>query len=194
MLECSRAASNPSDAPPHRQALQRPIFELKHDGFRALAYVEEGTCRLVSRNSNLFKSFESLKTSLGKLRVQNAILDGEIICIDGHGISQFNQLFSRQGTPVFYAFDLLWLNHEDFRNHPLIDRKERLRELIERNKPERIICAQHVERDGKLLFLEGIVAKRKHGIYKSNSIGWLKIKNPKYSQPEGRHELMTRAK
>ncbi len=35
------------------------IFELKHDGFRALAYVEEGTCRLVSRNSNLFKSFES---------------------------------------------------------------------------------------------------------------------------------------
>ena len=170
------------------------IFELKHDGFRALAYVEEGKCRLVSRNSNLLKSFESLKTSLGKLRVQNAILDGEIICIDGNGISQFNQLFSRQGTPVFYAFDLLWLNHEDLRNFLLIERKERLRELIERNKPERIICAQHVERDGKLLFLEGIVAKRKHGIYKSNSIGWLKIKNPKYSQAEGRHEMMTRAK
>ncbi|MGB7729529.1 MAG: hypothetical protein WBL50_15980 [Candidatus Acidiferrum sp.] len=44
------------------------IFELKHDGFRALAYVEEGKCRLVSRNSNLFKSFESLKKSLGELR------------------------------------------------------------------------------------------------------------------------------
>jgi bifunctional non-homologous end joining protein LigD len=102
------------------------IFELKDDGFPALAYVEEGKCRLISRNSNLFKSFESLKTSLGKLRVQNAILDGEIICIDGHGISQFNQLFSRQGTPVFYAFDLLWLNDEDLRNHPLIERKERL--------------------------------------------------------------------
>jgi hypothetical protein len=40
------------------------IFELKHVGFRALAYVEEGECRLVSRNSNLFKSFESLKKSL----------------------------------------------------------------------------------------------------------------------------------
>ncbi len=78
--------------------------------------------------------FESLKTSLGKLRVQNAILDGEIICIDRHGISQFNQLFSRQGTSVFYAFDLLWLNHEDLRNHPLIDRKERLRELIRRKQ------------------------------------------------------------
>ena len=57
------------------------IFELKHDGFRALAYVEEGPCRLVSRNSNLLKSFRTLKASLGKLRVQNAILDGEIICI-----------------------------------------------------------------------------------------------------------------
>jgi bifunctional non-homologous end joining protein LigD len=177
------------------------IFELKHDGFRALAYVEEGKCRLVSRNSNLFKSFESLKTSLGMLRVQNAILDGEIICIDSNGISQFNQLFSRQGTPVFYAFDLLRLNHEDLRDFPLIDRKQRLRELIERNKLERIIYAQHIEGDGKLLFeeicnndLEGIVAKRKLGIYKSNSIGWLKIKNPKYSQAEGRHELMTRAK
>lgn len=56
---------------------------------------------------DLFKSFESLKKSLGKLRVQNAILDGEIICIDGHGISQFNKLFSQQGTPVLYVFDLL---------------------------------------------------------------------------------------
>jgi bifunctional non-homologous end joining protein LigD len=177
------------------------IFELKHDGFRALAYVEEGKCRLVSRNSNLLKSFQALKESLGKLRVQNAILDGEIICIDRNGVSQFNQLFSRQGTPVLYAFDLLWLNDEDLRNVPLIERKERLRELIERNKPERIIYAQHVEREGKLLFeevcnndLEGIVAKRKHGIYKSNSIGWLKIKNPKYSQAEGRHGMMKRAK
>jgi bifunctional non-homologous end joining protein LigD len=93
------------------------------------------------------------------------------------------------------------LNHEDLRNHPLIERKERLRELIERNKPERIIYAQHVEREGKLLFeevcnndLEGIVRKRKHGIYTSGSIGWLKIKNPKYSQAEGRHELLTDAK
>ncbi len=130
------------------------IFELKHDGFRALAYIEEGSCKLVSRNANQFKSFQSLKESLSKLKVQNAILDGEVVCLDGNGISQFNKLFSRQGTPLFYAFDLLWLNHEDLRNHPLIERKERLRELIERNELERIIYAQHVEREGKLLFEE----------------------------------------
>ncbi|MGB2663046.1 MAG: hypothetical protein WAK48_03510 [Candidatus Acidiferrum sp.] len=107
----------------NHSTIQTTFSSLKHDGFRALTYVEEGKCKLVSRNSNLLKSFQSLKESLGKLRVQNAILDGEIICIDRNGISQFNELFSRQGTPVFYAFDLLWLNHEDLRNHPLIDWK-----------------------------------------------------------------------
>lgn len=100
---------------------------------------------------------------------------------------------------MFYAFDLLWLNGEDLRNVPLIERKQHLCELIRANKLERVIYAQHVEGNGKLLFeeicnndLEGIVAKRKHGIYKSNSIGWLKIKNPKYSQAEGRHDLFKR--
>ncbi len=79
------------------------IFELKHDGFRALAYVEEGKCKLVSCNSNLLKSFQALTGSLGMLRVQNAILDGEIICIDGSGVSQFNTLcgFSHSFTQGF---------------------------------------------------------------------------------------------
>ncbi|MGB9509850.1 MAG: hypothetical protein WBQ91_26965, partial [Candidatus Acidiferrum sp.] len=91
------------------------------------------------------------------------------------------------------------LNGADLRNVPLIERKQHLCELIRTNKLERIIYAQHVEGNAKLLFeeicnndLEGIVAKRKHGIYKSNSIGWLKIKNPKYSQAEGRHDLFKR--
>lgn len=54
------------------------IFELKHDGFRAIAYIENSTCRIVSRNLNHFKSFDLLKKSLEKLPVQNAILDGEV--------------------------------------------------------------------------------------------------------------------
>jgi len=74
------------------------IFELKHDGFRAIAYIDAGECKLISRNLNRFKSFESLKKPLDKLRVQNAILDGEIVCLDSHGVSQFNQLFSRRAA------------------------------------------------------------------------------------------------
>ena len=65
------------------------IFELKHDGFRALAYIDAGECRLVSRNLKNLR-FESLRTALGKLPVKNAIIDGEIVCLDGKGVSQFN--------------------------------------------------------------------------------------------------------
>jgi len=60
------------------------------------------------------------------------------------------------------------------------------------------MCAQHVERNGKDLSkaicardLEGIVAKRKPGIYKDHGTGWIKIKNQDYSQAKGRHELLT---
>jgi bifunctional non-homologous end joining protein LigD len=172
------------------------IFELKHDGFRALAYIDAGECKLVSRNLNHFKSFESLKKSLDKLPVQNAILDGEIVCLDSQGVSQFNELFSRRGRPVFYAFDLLWLDGKDFRGLPFNERKQSLRELIKKSGCERLIYAQHIETEGIAFFeeicardLEGIVCKKKLSIYKSSGTGWLKVKNANYSQSKGRHDL-----
>ena len=69
------------------------IFELKHDGFRALAYVENGQCSLMSRNLKSLR-FESLRAALGKLSVKNAIVDGEIVCLDANGVSQFNALLT----------------------------------------------------------------------------------------------------
>ena len=84
------------------------IFELKLDGFRAFAYIENGQCRLVSRHGHSYKSFEPLRVALGReLKVKNAILDGEIVCLDGEGKSLFNQLLFRRGSPIFAAFDLL---------------------------------------------------------------------------------------
>jgi bifunctional non-homologous end joining protein LigD len=121
------------------------LFELKHDRFRALAYIEAGECKLVSRNLNHFKSFEGLRKSLAKIPVRNAILDGEVVCLDHNGVSQFNELMSRKAKPVFYAFDLLWLNGEDLRSLPLIERKRRLYELIQRNRCHAIIYAQRIE-------------------------------------------------
>jgi bifunctional non-homologous end joining protein LigD len=108
---------------------------------------------------------------------------------------------SRKGKPVFYAFDLLWLNGDDLRSLPLIERKRRLHELAQRGRCDAVIYAQHIEDQGIGLFeeicsrdLEGIVAKRKLEIYKNNGLGWKKIKNPKYSQAEGRHDLFARVK
>ena len=57
------------------------IFEIKLDGFRALAFIENGVCRLVSRKGHVYKSFPALCTSLGKIP-NTAVLDGEIVCLD----------------------------------------------------------------------------------------------------------------
>jgi bifunctional non-homologous end joining protein LigD len=72
------------------------IFELKHDGFRALAYISERKCRLVSRKESVFKSFSPLCEALSKLPVKNAILDGELVCLDSEGNSLFKQLLYRK--------------------------------------------------------------------------------------------------
>jgi len=58
------------------------IFELKHDGFRGVAYVSDGRCQLVSRNGQAFRRLNPFCENLAQLRVKNAILDGEIICVD----------------------------------------------------------------------------------------------------------------
>src|SRR5262249_3148883 len=59
------------------------IYELKIDGFRALPYVENGRCDLVSRNGNTFRNFKHLAQWIGEnLRVESAVLDGEIACVD----------------------------------------------------------------------------------------------------------------
>ena len=72
------------------------------DGFRALAYVHDGDCHLISRNGNQFKSFPALAESLpAELRARSAILDGEIVCLDRHGKTQFKDLLLRRGSPGF---------------------------------------------------------------------------------------------
>lgn len=171
------------------------LFELKHDGFRALAHIWDGNCELVSRKRNAYKSFQALRDNLAKLKVQNAVIDGEIVCLDSEGRSIFNELLFRRGSPIFYAFDLLYLNGRDLRQLPLIERKEKLRALIDKSGLPDVICGKYVEGRGVDLFnevvrrnLEGVVAKRRTGTYATVS-GWLKIKNPNYTQSERRYEL-----
>jgi bifunctional non-homologous end joining protein LigD len=143
---------------------------------------------------NHYKSFESLKIALAHLKASDAILEGEIVCLDGEGYSQFNQLLYRRAEPVFYVFDLLWLNGHDLRQLPLIERKKQLHNLIAKSRCDRIIYAQHIVKRGIVLYeeicerdLEGMVCKRKDGVYSSTGY-WLKVLNPNYSQGEGRHE------
>lgn len=118
-----------------------------------------------------------------ELRANNAILDGEIVCLNGDGHSEFNELLFRRAAPFFYAFDLLWVNGKDLRQVPLIERKRMLRLLIPQHRRGRVIFARHIKGRGRSLFreickldLEGIVAKDRSGRYLPGT-EWIKIKN-----------------
>jgi bifunctional non-homologous end joining protein LigD len=175
------------------------IFEIKYDGFRALAYIEEGECRLISRRNHEYQSFQVLRQDIKSLvAVETAILDGEIVCLSEDGHPQFYELLYRRNEPFFCAFDLLYLNGEDLRQLPLHERKRQLREVIARSNSSRVRFSDHIEASGRKMFravcrmdLEGIVAKLKHAPYVADQrrSTWIKIKNPQYTQAEGRHEL-----
>ena len=178
------------------------IFELKIDGFRALAHIEAGNGELISRNGNVFRGFAHLATWIAEhLKVESAVLDGEIACVDELGRPVFRDLLFRRQPCVFIAFDLLYLNGKDLRPSPLIERKAMLKKVL-RRKRSRILYLDHVDGDGRLLFeqivrmdLEGIVCKRKDSPYKVTekpSRSWIKVKNSRYSQLEGWEELFER--
>ena len=175
------------------------IFEIKYDGFRALTYIENGDCRLVSRKNHAYRSFHVLCEEITScIEADNAIIDGEIVCLSEQGRPQFYELLHRRSDPYLYAFDLLWLHGEDLRALPLHEQKRRLRKVIPRSKRSRLRFSDHIEAAGCEAFraacdmdLEGIVAKEKHASYIADTrrSTWIKIKNPRYTQAEGRHEL-----
>jgi bifunctional non-homologous end joining protein LigD len=179
------------------------VYEMKIDGFRALAHIHAGKCELVSRNGNVFRGFADLATWIaGHLRVETAVLDGQIACLDESGRPTFRDLIFRKRQCIFIVFDLLYLNGKDLRALPLIERKAMLKRLI-RRKRARMFYLDHVENDGRLFFeevvkmdLEGIVCKLKDSPYKVTakpSRYWINVKNPRYSQHEGREDLFERA-
>jgi bifunctional non-homologous end joining protein LigD len=167
-------------------------------GFRALAVIEAGTCRLISRKANVYKSFPGVCFSLAQLP-HEAVLDGEVVYLDHNGCPQFDSLFYRRGEPYFYAFDVLYLVGRDLRELPLIERKRVLHSIVP-PADSRLLYLSHFEGCGVDLFreicrrdLEGIVAKWKYGAYMSgDQTSWVKIKNPTYSQTLGRWEQFQR--
>jgi bifunctional non-homologous end joining protein LigD len=174
------------------------IFEPKMDGFRAVAYVEGGACRLVSRNRNMFKTFKPLAKAIAQdLAGHTAILDGEIVRPGPDGRPLFYELMRRRGPFCFYAFDLLWLDGSDLRQQPLLERKRALRKLLPL-EPRAVRYVEHVASGTKLfravceLDMEGIVAKQAAGLYTPEATTWVKIKNPAYSQAVGRADFFDR--
>ena len=177
------------------------IFETKWDGYRAIARIEKGKVELISRNEQRFTGkYPSLIQALKKIH-HDVMLDGEIIALDEKGQSQFQALQEQAThTPILFAvFDILFLDGQDLRDAPLIERKKILKKIMPRDK--RIIYTHHVRTKGTQLFtlaqkqgMEGIMAKRKESPYvSSRNSDWLKIKHLQteeaiicgYTEPRG---------
>lgn len=163
------------------------IFEIKWDGYRAIADLSHESLLFYSRNGISFLSkFEKIAQDFTKQK-HHMILDGEVVAYDEQGKPDFQLLQQIGDNPntalVYQVFDLLWLNGHSTEGLPLIQRKELLKEaLIE---TERIKYCDHIPEKGieffaemKKMKLEGMIAKRADSLYieNSRSSDWLKIK------------------
>ncbi len=166
------------------------LYEVKWDGYRALAFLNNDITEIKSRNNKSFnEKFYPIYDGLKSLNI-NAVLDGEIIVADKNGVSDFGSLQNwrseADGTLKFYVFDILWLNGKTLMHLPLIDRREILKEVILSN--ENILISESFDSSGiqfyevaEKMHLEGIIAKKKDSTYipGSRSKDWLKIKTSK---------------
>ena len=146
------------------------IYEIKHDGYRALAFKDGKGVRLLSRNKKAF-DYPQLLDALKKLPAKQAILDGEIAALDEKGRSSFQllQIFKSSGNVplMYFAFDLLFLDGKDLREQPLSARRKLLGNLLKK-PPGNIRLSDELRgskdelvRVAKEFGLEGLVAKRK---------------------------------
>lgn len=189
----ARLARHPFDSTEH-------MFELKWDGIRAMAFLEGGRLRLLSRTSrDITGSFPELAGLPGQVGAGRVVLDGELVCLDLEGHPSFPLLQERlsgpggrgqRGNPVhFIAFDLLYVEGRSVMGEPLYSRKNRLHEIV--RPSEMAQACDFVEGDGLAFFqatcehgLEGVVAKEKSSLYLpgKRSQYWLKVKRVRESE------------
>lgn len=167
------------------------IYEIKWDGYRALAYINNTTVDIRSRNNKSFnEKFYPVYDRLKKWKV-NAVLDGEIIVMNDKGAADFSDLqgwrSEADGQLVYYIFDILWLDGEDLTKKTLSERREILQSLIP-DGDATLRLSESFDAEGKELFqlaekfgLEGIIAKKEDSLYNPGirSKEWLKIKTEK---------------
>lgn len=163
------------------------LFELKLDGYRAIAEIKKSALLLYSRNGlDLSDRYSVIVSVLKKIKTP-MILDGEIVLLNEKGKPDFQKLQNYQKNRnyplVYYVFDILSLNGKDQKQLPLIKRKKILQENLKTS--DVIRYCDHVEFSGKEFFkavrkqnLEGIIAKEKNSLYLPGirSKQWLKIK------------------
>jgi ATP-dependent DNA ligase len=165
------------------------VHEIKHDGFRIIARRVGSVVRLQTKQGYDYAGRYSLIVgAIWRLKAKSVVLDGEAMCFS-KGKEDFDKLWNRlhDDEAVLCAFDLLELDGEDLRPLPLLERKKRLRKLLNR-PPAGLEYVSHLEGEGPVIFehacaldLEGIVSKRVDLPYHAGlSKSWLKTKNKRH--------------
>ena len=171
------------------------IYEIKWDGYRAIAMINKGKVELISRNNKSFnEKFYPVVDALKKWDI-DAIIDGEVVVLNENGISNFGALQNwrseADGDLLYYVFDIMWLNGYSLKQLPLTRRKEILKETLPEEKIIRLsesfnaTASEFLESVSKL-GMEGIIAKKEDSVYREGdrTREWLKIKANK------RHEVV----
>src|SRR5215207_9355994 len=172
----------------HPPSGQDWIHEIKFDGYRAQAHKCDGRATVFSRRGyNWTDRFDSIGELVDGLPAESVILDGEVVYIGRNGKPDFQGLRGALGRNTdrlhLYAFDLLFLDGEDLRAVPLLERKRRLKALLS-GAPQQLQYVEHMQGDSRLIVehacklgLEGIVSKQVESPYKSGrQESWRKSK------------------
>jgi bifunctional non-homologous end joining protein LigD len=156
------------------------IHEIKFDGYRLEARLDHGKVRLLTRKQQDWTHrFKTVAAAVAALPAETALLDGEVIVEDEHGISNFsllqNDLKDGRDRFVYHVFDLLYLDGSDLTAEPLLQRKAALARLLAAaGKAGSIRYTDHFEEGGPLILkkacemgLEGLISKRRNAPYRS---------------------------
>jgi bifunctional non-homologous end joining protein LigD len=217
LLKKGKAAPMPQDIEPMLATLvAEPVeeggwfYEMKWDGYRAIAYMNGKAVEVRSRNNKSFnEKFYPVIHSLQQWNL-DAVVDGEIVVVDSQGMPSFSGLQNwrseADGQLVYYAFDLLWVNGISVMNLPIEERRAILKSLLPDHPGIRI--SSTMEEIGRNAFdlanelhLEGVMAKKLGSMYVpgARSKDWLKVKTEKhqelviggYTKNEGTNKLFS---
>ncbi|WP_214070334.1 DNA ligase D [Mucilaginibacter sp. dw_454] len=163
------------------------VYEVKWDGYRALAIVDKKGAELISRNNIPFDKYYPINQILKDWQI-NAVIDGEILVLNDKGLSDFGALQNwrseADGNLVYYVFDILWYEGKNLMDLPLTQRQAILKEILPTNndsvRQSKVFAANGIEffKAAEKIGLEGIIAKKGSSVYTSDlrSKEWLKIK------------------
>jgi len=159
-------------------------WELKYDGFRAITAIVDGDLAMWSRNElDLAPRFPKIAAAMGKLKFGQAVFDGEIVAVDDAGVPRFQLLQGGEHREKIFVFDVLWLDGEDLRRKPYVERRAILEKALKR-RPAGVELAAKLDATGiEALTVaakdgwEGVIGKRRTSVYEGRrSKEWIKVK------------------